>query len=307
MTGKILYVLLAHANFEQTMRLFDRLDRGEVSFVFHISQTCEPQFFEKIFDALKDRSNCYFARRAYVRWGDFGMVQGVLNAIDTICENQLDFDYAILLSGQDYPLKSHQTICQTFDRSDKKQFLEVISFDTIKQDLAYRIETYHIWLGKRHFWFPHQNKNNLLATITNLIISLGLFKKQKPPHGYTPYKGSFWWNLTKDCIYYIHQHIHSKIGRDLIKFFEHTNHSGESYFQTILMNSKYKDKIVNKDFRFVLWLDPDKDKGHPILLTTQYFNDIASTECLFGRKFDMKVDAEILDQIDKIILAPPKN
>ena len=87
---KIVYVIIAHINYDQIMRLYKRLNRENVSFVFHISLTSEPRLFERVFDTLKDQPNCYFAKRAFVRWGDAGDVQAALNAIDTICDNRID-------------------------------------------------------------------------------------------------------------------------------------------------------------------------------------------------------------------------
>lgn len=302
---KIVYIILAHTNYEQTIRLFSRLNKEETSFVFHISQTSEHQYFEKVFAALKNQSNCYFAKRAVVRWGDFGVIQGALNAIDTICDNQINFDYAILLSGQSYPLKSHAVICQILEKYRGNQLLENIPFSEIEKELSHRIEPYHFWLGNRNFWYPHQGKRNkLLATLFDFVISPLMPKRQPLPYGYTLFKGSLWWTLTRDCIEYIHQYNRTEIGQNIVKFLKNTRHSGETYFQTVLMNSDYAKSIVNKDLRYILWLDAEDDKGHPETLTTEDFDGIASSECLFGRKFDMEKDAEILDLIDERILAP---
>ncbi len=303
---RIVYIILAHTNYEQTMRLFSRLNKEDTSFVFHISKTSDPQYFEEVFAAIKDQPNCYFAKRAVVRWGDFGVNQGALNAIGTILDNQIDFDFAILLSGQSYPLKSHATICRVLEEYQGKQLLENIPFSEIEKDRAHRIEPYYFWLGNRNFRHPHQGRRNkLLVTLLDFLMSPFIPKRQPLPPGYTLYKGSLWWTLTKDCIEYIQQHSRTEDGQNLIKFLKNTRHSGETYFQTVLMNSDYKESIVNKDLRYILWLDPKVDKrGHPKILTVQNFDAIVSTECLFGRKFDMEKDAEILDLIDEHILAP---
>ncbi|MGD8456888.1 MAG: beta-1,6-N-acetylglucosaminyltransferase [Anaerolineales bacterium] len=298
---KIVYVLLAHTNYEQTMRLYKHLDQEGTSIVLHISKTCETGFYERMYATLKDRPNSYFTERAYVRWGDFGMVQGVLNAIDTICEKQIDFDYAMLISGQDYPLKPHNIICQTLEKHRGYQLVENRPYSEIRDDLKDRIESYHFWVGKRHYWYPHENKNKLSTILGDLLLSPFIAKKQIVPHNYIPYKGSFWWNLTKDCIEFLQHHIHTDIGHDLIKFFKHTKHSPESYFTTILMNSEYKDRVVNNDYRYILWPETGV-KGRPIILTHQHYDEIASGKNLFGRKFDMTVNTSILDMIDKNLL-----
>jgi len=306
---KIVYIILAHTNFKQSMRLFNRLNNEDASFVFHISKTCERHYYQKIYSALHNQPNCYFSKRAVVRWGDFGVIQGTLNAIDTICENHLDYDYAILLSGQSYPLKSHYVICQTLKKYQGNQLCEVILPSEIKKDWSHRIETYHFWLGNRRFWYPHRGRRSkFAASFIDFLISPFIPKKRSLPEGYILYKGSLWWMLTKDCIDFIYQYNQTEIGKKLKKFLKTTRHSGEIYFQTVLMNSSYKESIVNKDLRYILWLDANyRVRGHPETLTIENFKDIASSESLFGRKFDINVDEEILDLIDEHILKTSKN
>jgi len=302
---KLVYIILAHTNYEQTMRLFNRLDKEGVSFVFHISSTSEDRYFERVYAALKDHPNCHFAKRAVVKWGDFGVNQGALNAIDTICNNQIDFDFAVLLSGQSYPLKSYEGICQTLEKYQGKQLIENIPFSDIEDEFHHRIVPRHFWVGNRHFWYPHQGKRSkLLATLADFLLYPFVPKRQALPKGYILFKGSLWWTLTKDCIEYVHQHSRTETGQNLIKFLRYTRHSGETYFQTVLMNSDYKKSIVNKDLRYILWRNLKDGKGHPKTLIAENFDDIATSECLFGRKFDMQRDTEILDLIDELIFAP---
>ncbi len=54
--------------------------------------------------------NIRFTKRQNVYWGDFNIVRAMLNCIETLAESEFDYDYAISLSGQDYPLKSPEEI-----------------------------------------------------------------------------------------------------------------------------------------------------------------------------------------------------
>ena len=300
---RIVYIILAHTNHEQTLRLFNRLNKEGVSFVFHISTTSDPRYFENVYSALKDHPNCYFAERAVVRWGDFGVVQAALNAIDTISQQKLEYDYAFLLSGQCYPLKSHEAICRTMEKYQGRQLVEYFPFSQKEGEYFQRIVLRHFWIGNLHFWYPHQGgKNKILYALLDFLISPLVPKRQPLPDGYTLFKGSLWWTLTMDCVEYLHRQAHSENGRNLIEFLKKSYHSGETYFQTVLMNSEYKDSIVNKDLRYILWEDVKGHEGHPEILTTKKFDGIASSECLFGRKFDMIKDAKILDMIDEYLL-----
>lgn len=295
---KLVYIIIAHTNSEQTLRLVNNLNYNNSSFVFHISTNCESQFYETVYNTFKNYDNCFFARRANIRWGDFSTVQGTINAIDKIIESDLDFDYAVLLSGQDYPIKTNDEIARSIEKLNGKLLLETMTF----KELRNWVEKYHFWIRGHHYRYPSDTANGIIGKSYNYFFSLFFPKNRKLPYGYVAYKGSFWWTLPKDCIQYLHKHIHSKVGRNLIKFYRYTYHAAESYFQTILMKSPYRDHIINKDMRFILWPD---ESGHPKFLTSDDFNAIKSSEYLFGRKFDSRKDAKILDLIDQELLNPP--
>lgn len=301
---RIVYIIISHKNHEQTLRLFNRLNKDGVSFVFHISTTCDSGYFEEVHSALKDHPNVYFAKRAFVRWGDAGDVHAALNAIDTISQEKLDYDYAFLLSGQCYPIKSHEVICQTMEKYKGRQLVEYFPFSEKGDEYFDRIVQRHFWIGNLHFWYPHHGgQKKLLTGLLNLLIFPFVPKRQPAPPGYLFFKGSFWWTLTKDCVEYLYQYAHSENGRNLMMFLKNTYHAGETYFQTVLMNSEYKDSIINKDLRYILWDDEIDDAGHPNILTINNFDEMASSECLFGRKFDMQIDPNILDMIDEHLLS----
>lgn len=295
---RLAYLIISHFNFEQTLRLFHKLNHKDAYFVFHVSNKCEPQYYEKLHAALKDRENCFFSKRTNVMWGEFSLVQAVLNAIDTLIERNVNYDYAFLLSGQDYPIKSHKQIIETLSNNRGKQYVEFVPFSELNH-VRYWIEKYHFWVGKRRFWHPHQRSENFIIAIYNYILSLFLPKNRKLPKNLVIYKGSTWWTLTKDCIEFLHQESRSPAGKKIIEYFKHTWHPTEFYVQTILMNSQYREGIINNDLRFIVW--PENDNGHPKILTEADYKDIISCDRLFARKFDMQVDATILDLIDEKI------
>jgi hypothetical protein len=298
---KILYIILAHTNAEQTFRLFRTLDAPCSTFVFHISTNCEPRFFERLRAALTDFDNCLFAERTPVRWGRFDINRAIMNAIDTAIHGQIDFDYAILLSGQCYPIKSHDTIVQVLERHSGKQFLEnepLRDLDQIKE----WVETYHFWVGRRHFRYPYQERAGVVGRLSKSLLALFLPQTRTVPHGYTAYKGSFLWMVTRDCLCYVHEQVRSPIGKDLIKFFKHANNSGELFFHTLLMNSVYKDDVINSDLRLSIW----PAGGHAHVFTSEDYDTIEASDCLFVRKVDTRTDAAILDSIDRRILLRPE-
>jgi len=289
---KLAYIILAHANPEQTFRLIRKLNYQGASFALHISKNCEAQFFEKLHAYLKGWENCYFAKRVKVNWGDFSIVQASINAIDCIVENQIDYDYVILLSGQDYPIESNEAICHVLRQFQGKQLLE---YEPVSNEYKDWIEKYHFRAGRYNLIYPYQTSDSTIRKLSNLFFSTFLPKKRTLPHGYKPYKGAFWWILTKDCIEYLHRFIHSGMGIKVGSSFRYTKHPAEFFYQTILKNSTYNETINNNAMRFILW---NNDSGHPKVLTENDYNAIVASNCLFARKFDTSMDKAILDLLD---------
>jgi hypothetical protein len=75
----------------------------------------------------------------------------------------------------------------------------------------------------------------------------------------------------------------------------------EIFFQTIILNSSFARRAVNDNLRYIEWKDPDA--GSPAILRKSDFQKLASSSKLFARKFDMTVDTEVLDFIDREIIA----
>ena len=75
----------------------------------------------------------------------------------------------------------------------------------------------------------------------------------------------------------------------------------EIFFQTILLNSPFQRMAVNDNLRYIEW--PNPDSGSPVILCKGDFGKLISSPKLFARKFDVTVDADVLDLIDQEILA----
>lgn len=298
---KLAYIIIAHNQFSQLKRLVERLNQPGTSFVFHISKNCQPGFFEEMIQEYGAQSNMRFAKRQSIYWGDFNIVRAVLNCIDTLVESGFEYDFAISISGQDYPLKSHDAICETLMDSGQSQFLEYYSVNTMEDDDYRRYLSTHLWIKNHHYWYPHTHRDSWKIQLYNKFFSLFLPERRTLPNGYEGYKGSFWWQLSSDCIQYLYDFTQTKPGKKLIRYYTFTYHSAEFFFQTLLLNSPYRDKIINDDNHYAVWF---KETGHPKTFTENDLDVIMSSGKLFGRKFDMNVCCKIFDLIDEAVDNP---
>lgn len=295
---KITYIIIAHHQFPLFQRLVDRLNQPGVSFVFHISRNCEKGFYEQVKATYKDAPNVAFAQRVGIYWGNFSIVRAVLNGIEALHASGFEYDYAISISGQDYPIASHEEICQALVKGNGKQFLEWYSTDTMEDDDYRRYLSTHFWIRNIHVWYPHTDRDSWAIKLYNKVFGLFFPQRRTLPNGYDGYKGSFWWHLTPDCIDYVYHFLETIEGKRLLRYFYFTYHAAEFFFHTLLLNSPYKDQIINEDHHFAIWYT---ETGHPKTFTEEDFDTIINSGKLFGRKFDIKNGMALLDKIDTYI------
>lgn len=290
------YLILAHKNADQVIRLYWRLRHPSVVFIFHFSKNCNPHFYKQVMRVLKDQTDCFFAERSNVNWGGWGMVQGALNCIQRLSMINYQYDAAFLLSGQDYPLKTHAEMAAFLSLHPGKNFMEYTHYDQMTPDEQARYDRIHYWpTSYRHFVHPSDSKNPLTRLLHRLIVQ-ALPGKTACPAGIIPYKGSFWWVLTPEAIHYLIAQQQTPAGQQLKAFFRYVNHPSEGYFQTVLLNSALRSTIVNEDLRFVKW---DHYGGHPDPLLTEDLEPMMVSGKFFARKFDQDNNAELMAELDK--------
>lgn len=282
---RIAYILSAYKYPEQLARLLGRLRSDAANIFIHVDKKTASDVYDQMVNGTKHLSNVYFLRRHRCDWGGFGHVQATLEGINEIFQRKISFDYAILLTGQDYPIKSEAQIKESLLHNEGKSFME--HFPMPSDDWEHggmgRVERWHIRIFNRHFVFP-KNDNRWI--------------KRKFPKGFRPYGGSSYWCLSRACIEYIYQFIQKN--PSFVRFFNYVDVPDEIFFQTILMNSPLAGEIVNDDLRYIEWKDPDS--GSPSILEMCDFEKMVSSSKFFARKFDMRVDAQVLDLIDQQIL-----
>jgi len=276
----IVYIVLAHTLPAQLVRLLKRLESPGAWFLVHVSRRVEDRLYEQIRSGAGEIDNCVMLARHKLYWGDFGHVRATLEGIAEIYRRSLPFDYLVLLTGQDYPIKPRSTIESVLRDSGGKSFLEhsrlpaegiVDGFD--------RIRRWH-WrrVGRPKGW--------------HLSIPL----PRRFPEGFTPYVGSSYWCLERRCVDYVRDFVENEPA--FMKFFRHVDVPDESIFQTILLNSPLADEVVNDNQRFIDWTRMPK----PAVLGVQDFDNLQASPSLFARKFDSSVDSTVLDLIDEQLL-----
>jgi Core-2/I-Branching enzyme len=288
---KIAYIILAHRLPDQLIRMIHQLEDSDVSFFIHVDKKSDKKLGNQISHELQKqlgaRANVHLVKKHVCYWGAFGIIQGTAQGIKELVESGIEFDRVVLLSGQDYPIKSTDHIKTFFQENHGKEFMQSFVLTSRNpwsdhggsyRDVA-RVLHWHFNLRSKHVRIPIRRK---------------FFK------GMEPYGGSQWWCLSRECIQYIYHFLadHPRF----LTYFKHTFIPDELFFQTIVSNSSFGEKITGENLTYADWDNPNPQ--YPAVLGKNYFDQLATSPKLFARKFDTNRDTEILDLIDQRILNP---
>lgn len=317
---KIAYLILAHQYPEQLKRLIRLRNSENTSFFIHISKKIKQETYNKFLKELSDFPNVHFINRQVIYMFDFGHTQASLQGIKEVIESKVDFDWLILSTGQDYSLKSNSYIEKFFLENEGKIFLDYMD-NLVPTDGLWlnrgndNINYWHIRLWTLRFVFPgalNLNSHNrycnspkiwykILSYLWDRVVPL-LPINRKFPEGFTPFRGSAYWCFPRYCVEYIYDFVNKNKG--FVNFFKYVDGPDEMFFQTLLLNSPLKDKIVNDNLFFIDWENPNP--SCPRVFEKCDFERLVNSPKLFARKFNATRDAEILDLLDQKLLQETK-
>jgi hypothetical protein len=317
--AKVAYFIASHVNPDQVARLVKACRssgnpdaRVCVHHDYKVSNL-DARAIERLgnVDVLKDH--------APVEWGGFTQCIMIRRSMQWLLDNR-DVEWVVYLSGQDYPIKPLAQIERELGQSQYDGYLRAKPADQylwhtgngrylyryyeppkfpgywrLRKVLRERgLKT--IAAGKNpRFVFPYERE--------------GRFAEGKFKVGYRPLRspftdkfrcmyGSSWWTLNRRAIQSMCRTMDER--PDLVKHYRRILWApNESFFMTLLLNDPTLNICNTNNKRLISWSKPET--GHPDVLTTKDWNRILSSDAHFARKIDGRVDAELIDMLDRHI------
>lgn len=288
------YIISAYKRPDLLIRLVESLGPNPIS--IHVDR--KSGIFEGLEKSLESHSNVTFLPRHACYWGMFGHVQASLEGMKWFAG--INSDYAILLTGQCYPLKSDAHIETALDALQGKSVIETKRFPVAdwENDCGgyKRLERFYfsvdhpIYKRLRHFDAISREvgPDEALKQVRHIRLW-----RRKPPLKMHPYGGSGYWCLSRQCVEYVLSFLdaHPEVQR----FFSTTFIPDEMFFQTILSNSPFKKDLINSTIHYTVW---SKKSSHPAILGVAQVPAAIASGAWFGRKFE---DIDALDHIDHLL------
>ncbi|MCW2488641.1 hypothetical protein J5069_22310 [Candidatus Symbiopectobacterium sp. NZEC127] len=315
---KFAYLIQAHSNFIVFKELILALQHPLVDIFIHIDKKVDIEPFKKIIDDNATyKKNAYFiSDRVDVKWMGFSQVQATLHLLKYAVNNN-EYSHISLISGADYPVKRIEEINDFLSKNIHSEF---ISF--------WRLSDRPTWLHKIEYYYPidfigirNWKKDAFKLFFWGLFFSIRhLFPKRSFLKNIEPYGGSSWWTITGDAARFIVNF--SCENTEFNNYYKYCHASDEMYFQTILLNSRFKENVfMYKEYtqwrndcrsdefednmldeklfnlRFIDW--SGRNGFYPTVLDESDYKLILNSNCLFARKFDDKKSEKLLSMIKK--------
>jgi hypothetical protein len=277
---KVANLIVTYTNPGLTERMIKRLGHEHFDYYIHVDKKKDIEAYRY----LTQYPNVYLVLgRIDVRWAGFNTTRAVFSCVKDALNSGRTYDYFNLLSGQDYPIKSPAYIIEFLKSNYGKQYIEYSDIDRDWIEAKVRLKQYDF----ANFNIPGKH---LLQRIVNTILP-----DRKVPFGMKPYGKGMFWMLTPDKAEYVLKKVEGS--RKLWRYFTFTWGGDEIVFQTLLLNSPFKNDIVNDDCRYIDW---SAGGGHPKNLGMEDYESLKQSDDLFGRKFAPEGKGEIFDLLDKL-------
>jgi hypothetical protein len=225
-------------------------------------------------------------RRYRVYWGGFNQLKSIVSLVElALAKNK--YDYLILISGQDVPIKSYEELVKFLAENYGKSFIDSKKFPIENWN-------YRRGFGRVHwFWFLdhiHYRGVHRLQRVGHYIFNKFSIVKSAAK-GLDFYGGSDWWMLPGEVASLCLSEF--KSNKKLVSCFRHSFIPSEMFFQTVINNSKFQATIVNNNKRYILWRE---GSGHPECLTRDEIDHALKSDCFFARKLDIDLDPVLVHE-----------
>jgi hypothetical protein len=287
---KLAFLILVHRYPAQAAGLIKILLKEKDVTVFVHTDAKADDVFEMLHKEFAGNTQVVFTANRYkVYWGSYNQIKATAELITTAFKHGIYNRYT-LLSGQDFPIKPIGEFKKFLCENEGAEF---ISFFKLPKPGTWggnggmnRMEYY--WLGMKI-----QQHRFVFGKINGFTHGLHKVFGHKRKLNFPLYGGGNWFTLSNSAVTYIAQFLEKNPG--YLKRFRYTRCADEIFTQSILLNSPFKDKVVNDDLRYVNW---STGPEYPKILRAEDYAILAQAKNkFFARKFDEKIDAKVIEKL----------
>jgi len=283
-------ILVAYRNLEQILEYIDLLDED---FYFYIHVDAKSEISEERIEKLRLNSNVRIIEKTYkVNWGGKSFIDILLYLAKEALKDK-NIKYIHTSSEADLPLQSPKYIKEFFTRNHGKQFLDIFSLPDYRWpngglDRFNKYNFYDQFNAKTKIGFK------IIMSLLKIQSIIGINRditKNSPPL----YGGSTWVSLSYSCMEYAVNYAEEN--PKFMKSLENTFAPEEMFFQTVLMQSPFRNDVVNDNLFYIDW--EFRNGNSPANLDISDLEKLKSSEKLFARKIQSPISDNLKIELIK--------
>src|SRR5262245_55544483 len=196
---KIAYLVLAHHRPRQLRRVVERLSGSQARCYIHVDRRAP----KAVAGAVQNLAGVQLVESLACRWGTFSLVEAILRCLYAALDDEtFRCDVAVLLSGQDYPIKPVARIEAVLAARAGRSTLHYWKLPSERwanvRGGADRYERWNLQFGRTFLpiFGPRVFGNPLVNRVWNGLARRVTLTRRFPA-GLLPYGGSGWWAMDR--------------------------------------------------------------------------------------------------------------
>ena len=277
--GTVAVVVLSHRGPAQIARLVSRLQDGrDTVVVIHHDPQGEPLRLRPSSSValVPDPVPC--------PWGQPGINIAIRKSLAWLRDHVPELSWALVISGQDYPIRSMDSIEAELASAPCDGFVRHFRVDGDPADDVHRWQT----AARQRYLY----RRRLPGTVRSVWLP---WPRRHPFHdGFRLYAGEQWVNLSARAV---HKVLDSPVSDTVQRFLHRSPSADEAWLTTVVLNGDPELVIVNDRRRYVRW---PGGTAHPAVLGPGDLPALRESNAFFARKVDPAVWPQACDVFDAL-------
>ncbi|KAK6630884.1 hypothetical protein RUM44_003054 [Polyplax serrata] len=283
----------------QIKRLIKSLFHKDHYFFIHVDATQDYLFRELIYLEKLLPNVKLMRQRHATMWAGASFLQMILAAMKEILNMNWKWDFIINLSESDFPIKKNEKLVEFLTANKDKNFVK-----STGREIQRFIQ-----------------KQGLDKTFVQCDGHMWRIGDRKLPLGIQMDGGSDWMALSRPFVEYVAGDTRDELLRGLDRVYQYTLLPAESYFHTVLRNSKFCGTYVDNNLHLTNWkrhlgckcqyrhivdwcgCSPNDFKPDD----WQKITGTSSSMLYFARKFEAIINQAIINQLEEWVYGPSVN
>lgn len=278
--GTVGVVVLSHREPAQVARLVSRLRHGcDTVVAVHHDPRGEP------LQLRASSSVALVPEPVPCPWGRLGIITAIRRSLEWLRTNVPELSWALVISGQDYPIRTMASIEAELASARCDAFLRHFQVDG---DPAGDVHPWQATTRRRYLYY-----RRLPASARSLPLP---WPRRHPFNdGFRLYAGEQWVNLSARAV---HKVLDSPLNGPLLRYLRRAPSPDEAWLGTVALNGGPELVVVNDRRRYIRW--PGGGSFHPAVLGPADLPALCASNAFFARKIDLTAWPQACDMLDAL-------